>query len=121
MPDSSLLLTIKLIEREYLQNMIGQHMLWAVANQVSKAELIKYGADSVSFMHTTNLLKANHIECKLVKDAENERKQEVLKPAYITVKRITFYAGISYMIIITAGLIFLAVKRYVRKSISQQN
>ena len=121
MADTSLLPTIKLIEHEYLQNMIGQHMLWAVANQVGKEELIKYGADSVSLRLTTNLLETNHIERKLVKNAKNEREKVVIKPAYITVKRITLYAGVSYMIIITAGLIFLGVKRYVRKSINQES
>lgn len=120
MADTGLLPTIKLIETEYLQSMIGQHMLWAVANQASKEELIKYGADSVSLLQTTNALKSKNIDCSLVRQTEQNSAVPVLKPAYMRIKKVTFYVGISYMIIISAGLIFLAAKRYVRKDVSQQ-
>ncbi len=115
MVDTNLLFTIKLIEREYLQNMIGQHLLWSVANQASKDELIKYGADSVSLAKVTSELKDNNISCTLLKEGNTKPKQEELKPAFMKVKRITFYAGISYMIIITAGFIYLATRKYVRR------
>ncbi len=117
MADSVLQRTIAVIEREYLQNMIGQHMLWAVANNASKDELIKYGADSVSLAKTATNLSANNISCSLTK--ETEIKNVKVKPAYLRMKRITFYLGITYMVVVTAGIIFVLAKRYVRKGVSQ--
>jgi hypothetical protein len=118
MADSSLLPTIELIEKEYLQNMVGQHMMWAVANNANKAELIKYGADSISLVRTINSLKSNNITCNLVKEVNGSNA--IIKPAYMTVRKVTFYTGIAYMIVITAGMIFLAVKRYTRKEVAKQ-
>jgi hypothetical protein len=118
MADSVLRSTIDVIEKEYLQNMIGQHMLWAVANNASKSELEKYGADSISLSRTVNNLKANNISCSLVNEVGVTKAE--IKPAYMRIKKVTFYLGIAYMVILSAGMIFLAVKRYVRKDVSQQ-
>lgn len=116
--NSSVLKTIQVIEREYLQNMVGQHMIWSVANNASKAELVKYGADSISLLRTTNTLKSNGIDCKLVNEMKQNKPPSIVAPAYIKIKKLTFYLGISYMIIISAGMIFLAAKRYVGKDVS---
>lgn len=74
MADSNLLSTIKVIEREYLQNMIGQHMMWAVANQVNKDELVKYGADSISLNRTASFLSANKIDCSFVQESQSSQR-----------------------------------------------
>lgn len=114
MADTVLRSTIDVIEKEYLQNMIGQHMLWAVANNASKSELEKYGADSISLLRTTHLLTSSKIDCKLVGES-SKNSDAVLKPAYMKVKRINLYLCFSYTIIVTAGLIFILLRRFIRK------
>ena len=45
--DTNVLNAIAIIEREYLQNIIGQHFLWSITDNASKEELLKYGADTI--------------------------------------------------------------------------
>jgi len=115
MADTGLLTTIKLIEREYVQSMIGQHMLWAVANQASKEDLVKYGADSASLSKVNVLLSENNIGCPLTQENRRSERKESQKPAYMKVSKLLFYAGITYTILVTAGFIFLAVYSYRKK------
>jgi len=114
MADSILLKTIEVIEREYLQNMIGQHMLWAVANNATRNELEKYGADSICLARTVNTLNANNLSCNLINEFEKGKKHDT-KPAFIKVRKVMFYTGVSYMLILTAGMIFLGVRTYTKK------
>lgn len=117
--DSLVLKTIEVVEREYLQNIVGQHMVWAVANSANKAELVKYGADSISLDKTISTLQANYINCSLVNELGVGKVDS--KPAYMRVKRVTVYSGIAYMLVITSGMIFLAVRRYTRKESVRQS
>jgi len=112
--DTLLQKTISIIEKEYLQNMIGQHILWAVANNATRSELEKYGADSNSLSKTVNILSQNKIQCAIVKEFEEYNKSN-LYPAYIKVKRVVYFLGISYMIMISGAFVYLSLRLYKRK------
>lgn len=91
--------TVKLalyFEKKFIQNMIGQHALWAYTDKADFKELEKYGADSISIALTADILNELKIETAL-----NTKKltSEVLPDEEIQVSKLIFYG--------TAVLIFL--------------
>jgi hypothetical protein len=67
MAESNLVRLSRYIEKLHLQNMIGQHAVWAFTDQVSEQELINYGADSNSLSLTSVVLDSVQISSKLKK------------------------------------------------------
>ncbi len=110
--DSIVLNAVRIIEQEYLQNIIGQHFLWSITDNASKEELIKYGGDSVSLNRTCKLLKSNNISNRLTQELDIQNTNSNVKPAYMTIKKLYFYAGILYSLLITGGLVILTISIY---------
>ncbi len=67
MADANLQKLATQIESSYMQNLIGQHAIWAYTDQVTFSELSKYGADSNSLKLTKNLLNKTKIITKINK------------------------------------------------------
>ena len=65
MGDSGLVKLANYLGDHFIQNMPGQHAVWAYTDQVDTTELIKYGADSLSLAATTEILKDLGLETKL--------------------------------------------------------
>ncbi len=65
MADSSLLKLANYLDANYIQNMLGQHALWAVTDQADFEVLKNYGADSNSILKTKEILSNLNIETKL--------------------------------------------------------
>lgn len=63
--DSSLLKLTKHIESSYMQNMVGQHAIWALTDHVKFEDFKKYGADSNSIEKSIELLNAVNIKTSL--------------------------------------------------------
>lgn len=94
MADSSLLKLANYLDANYIQNMLGQHALWAVTDQADFEDLKNYGADSNSILKTKEILSKLNIETKLTvgeKAAADSNK--------ISVNRNMIILGIGLLII----------------------
>ena len=118
--DGDVLKTVKIIEQEYLQNHIGQYLLWAVANQASSKELREYGADSMDMKKVESLLIANNLRNKVVVPkvkVKPKKKQSVKsKPTFKTISNTVYYTYLTYTMILTAfGVAYVLRKVYKKR------
>lgn len=96
----------------FIQNMPGQHAVWAYTDQVDTTELIKYGADSISLALTTKILRDLDLETKLTPIAlEQVQTQD---SNLISIHRYYLYAGIG-LIIVLVGLVVVKFTRVMNK------
>lgn len=105
MADSSLLKLAKYLEKSYMQNMVGQHAVWAFTDQVSFNDLKNYGADSLSIERTKEILNEVKLETSLNKDLII-KSEETIK-----INRYFVYGGIGLILILCSTLITLLAKR----------
>ncbi len=103
MADSSLVKLSKYLESTYMQNMVGQHAVWAFTDQVSFADLVKYGGDSLSIATSIEILNAVKIETPLNKFAE--KKVEIVST--IAINRYIVYGGLVMILILTITVVTL--------------
>jgi len=120
MSDTNLIRLAKIIERKFMQNMVAQDAIWAVANNASIEELVKYGADKTSLALTRDLLNEGgyvtqiNPRGKIVQPAQSESslleklkgKIEINKPAAY------LFAGIMLGLIIS---LIILLKRNTKK------
>lgn len=111
MADSSTIRLANYIGDNYLQNMIGQHAVWAYTDNATADELIKYGADSLTIFRTKEILDNVHLETKL-----NPHKATVPVPVIppsrdVTLSRYVLYAGGILIIALLASTVILIVIR----------
>lgn len=103
--------TVKLahfFEKNYIQNMIGQHALWAYTDQADINELEKYGADSLTIILSQNIL--NNLSIKTPLNTENIT-EEFLSDNQIKVnKNIIYSIGVVFLIMLST-IIYLLLKR----------
>lgn len=94
MADSSLLKLANYLDANYIQNMLGQHALWAVTDQADFEVLKNYGADSNSILKTKEILSNLNIETKLTVG-----EKAVAESNKITVNRNMIILGLGLLII----------------------
>ncbi len=116
MADSNLIKLAKYIERMHLQNMIGQHAVWAITDQVSAIDLIGYGADSISIQLTKGALNSVNLITKLNQESSTNKpststeKEELT--ALTTIKtRYLYYVGMGILLIISLIIISSVIRK----------
>ena len=66
--DTGLVKLANYLGDNYIQNMLGQHAMWAYTDEADFEELKKYGADSISITKTKEILKNLDLKTKLTSD-----------------------------------------------------
>jgi hypothetical protein len=104
--DSNTVKLAKYFENNFLQNMIGQHALWAYSDKAELKELIEYGADSLTITLTKYIL--NDLSIKTTLNSGNQT-EVILHKNTISVSKILIYGiGVLFLLllIITMFLLF---------------
>ena len=98
--DSNTVKLAKYFEKNFIQNMIGQHALWAYTDEADLKALEKYGADSLTIALTKNILNELSIKTTLNKEKKSE---EVIPDNTIKVSKILIYStgGLVLILLIT--------------------
>jgi hypothetical protein len=99
--------TVKLalyFEKNFIQNMIGQHALWAYTDEADLKELEKYGADSLTIALTKNIL--NDLSIKTTLNTEKQT-EEVLPDDTVTVSKILIYGTGGLVLLLLTTTIYL--------------
>jgi hypothetical protein len=102
--DSNTVKLAKYFEENFIQNMVGQHALWAYTDEADFKELETYGADSLTIALTKNILNDLSIPTSL-----NTKKQveEVLSDNTIKVSKIIVYATGGLVLLLLASTVYL--------------
>ena len=87
----------KYLDENYMQNMIGQHALWAITDQTNIAELKKYGADKASISKTNDILNKLKLVTKLNPEQKSKKESET---KIISMNLYYLYIGIGAIIIL---------------------
>ncbi len=106
MADSSLLNLAYYIDANYIQNMLGQHAVWAVTDQADFEVLKNYGADSNSVIKTKGILSGLKIRTKLTSNDEPSKKSNEIK-----VNRYIYFSGLGILLILTLTTVVLIFTR----------
>jgi len=109
--DSNTVKLAQYFEKNFIQNMIGQHALWAYTDEADLKELKKYGADSLTISLTKNIL--NDLSIKTTLNTEKQ-KEKVLHDNTIKVSKILIYGTGGLVLILLTTTIYLLFRR--RKS-----
>jgi hypothetical protein len=108
--DSNTVKLAKYFEKHFIQNMIGQHALWAYTDEADLKELEKYGADSLTIDLTKNIL--NELSLKTTLNNEKQTK-EVLSDNTIKVNKIIIYSiGVLVLLLLITTIYLLFRRRY---------
>jgi hypothetical protein len=107
--DSSIVKLAQHFDRYYIQNMIGQHALWAYTDEADINELEKYGADSLTIELTKNILKDVEILTKLTEKNDDEQINESNK--LILINSYIVYGAGGLLIILTISTLILFIRR----------
>jgi hypothetical protein len=102
----------KYFDEHYIQNMAGQHTLWAFTDAADVKELKKYGADSISLKLCEDILDEMAIETKLnaKKKISNETKELKKKHGIFLSEFVVYLFG--GLILVLAGITtFLMIKK----------
>lgn len=110
MADSNLLRLANYLDANYLQNMLGQHAVWAMTDQADFEELKKYGADSNSVIKTKEILNELNLTTKLTAQFS---KSEVIR-----IKTYQFYLAIGAFLILIAIVTIQIIIKNKKESIS---
>lgn len=92
----------------YIQNMIGQHALWAFTDQADFNELKKYGADSITIAKTKEILNNLNLETKLSPKLVVTKTEETND---VSINRYYIYGGAGLLFILTTSIIILIIRR----------
>lgn len=106
--DSNTVKLAKYFEKNYIQNMIGQHALWAYTDEANLKELEKYGADSLTIALTKNILNELSIKTALNKEKQTE---EVFPDNTIEVSKILIYSTGGLVLLLLTTTIYLFLRR----------
>lgn len=106
--DSGLLKIANYLGENYIQNMLGQHAMWAFTDEADFEELKKYGADSLSIDKTKEILRELDLETKLTPKilvTEVDDKNE------ISINRNYVFVGAGLLLLLTTTTIILIFRR----------
>jgi len=106
MADSNLLNLANYLNDNYIQNMLGQHAVWAITDQANFGELKKYGADSNTIFKTKVILANLNIETKLTSNDVVASKSKEIK-----VNRYIYFSGVVLLLILTFTTVVLIFTR----------
>jgi hypothetical protein len=123
--DSNTVKLARYFEENYIQNMIGQHALWAYTDEADFKDLEKYGADSLTIELTKKILNDLLIQTTLntevteevasdntIKTTLNtEVTEEVASDNTIKVNKYIIYGTGGLIIILLTTTIFLSFRR----------
>ncbi len=107
--DSSIVKLAQYFDKHYIQNMIGQHALWAYTDEADFNELKKYGADSLTIELTKNILKNIEIQTKLTDTNENVQVNE--SNNLISLNSYIVYSASGLLIILSISILILLIIR----------
>ena len=102
--DEKVVKLARYLDENHIQNMIGQHALWAITDQVDFEALKIYGADSLSIAKTKEILNKLEIETTLTPTFINENSNE------ITINRYYLYAGCGLIFMLSIVIVVLSVR-----------
>lgn len=105
MADSGLLSLANYLDANYMQNMLGQHAVWAMTDQADFDELKKYGADSNSIIKTKSILNDLNLATKLTTRAKDSPNK---KSSKFVISQKILYLGIGGFIILI-GLVIIQI------------
>jgi hypothetical protein len=105
--DTALLKLANYLGDNFVQNMLGQHAMWAFTDQADFEELKKYGADSLSIAKTKEILNNLNLETKLTPKLVIEQKIETNE---ISINRYYVFAGGGLLLIFVITIIVLIFK-----------
>jgi len=111
--DTGLVKLANYLGDNYIQNMIGQHAMWAYTDQADFVELKKYGADSISIEKTKEILNSLNLITKLTPKLlvpQNEEKNEM------SINRYYVFAGAGLLLILATTTIIL-ISRHKKKDV----
>jgi hypothetical protein len=115
--DSNTIKLAKYLDHNQIQNMIGQHALWSVTDNVESKELEKYGADSTTLSKTKDILYQLNIATRLAPKRTPPKKVEIKKEDnLITINRYYVYAGAGVIIVLSGATLFLISRRIKKDS-----
>lgn len=106
--DTGLLKLANYLGENYIQNMLGQHAMWAFTDEADFEELKKYGADSLSIDKTKEILRDLDLETKLTPKilvTEVDGKSE------ISINRYYVFIGAGLLLLLTTTTIILIFRR----------
>lgn len=106
--DTGLLKLANYLGENYIQNMLGQHAMWAFTDEADFEELIKYGADSLSIDKTKEILRELDLETKLtpkIPSTQFDDKNE------ISINRYYVFVGAGLLLLLTTTTIILIFRR----------
>lgn len=106
--DSNTVKLAQYFEEKFIQNMIGQHALWAYKDEVDFKELEKYGADSLTISLTQNILNDLSIRTTLNPKIQTE---EVLPDNTIVVSEYLIYGLGGLVLLFLTTIIYLLIRR----------
>jgi len=106
--DTGLVKLANYLGENYIQNMPGQHALWAYTDQADFDELKKYGADSLSIAISKEILYHLGLETKL---SPKLVVASVEESNDISINRYFIYAGLGLLFILVSTIVILIVKR----------
>jgi len=103
--------TVKLatyFEKNFIQNMIGQHALWAYTDEADFKELERYGADRLTIALTKNILNQLSLKTTLNNEKQTE---EVVPDNAIKVSRTLIYSTGGLILLLLTTTIYLLYRR----------
>lgn len=106
--DTALVKLANYLGDNYIQNMHGQHAMWAFTDQADFEELKKYGADSLSIAKTKEILNNLNLETKLTSDLVATKVDETDE---ISINRYYVFAGAGLLLILATTTIILIFRR----------
>jgi hypothetical protein len=111
--DSNTVKLAQYFEKRYIQNMIGQHALWAYTDKASFKELEKYGADSASIALTASILEELAIETPITPKKQGKDPKSnisILEESLKASKTVLFFK-LAVIAIIIITVIFWTLKK----------
>ena len=106
--DTGLLKLANYLGNNYIQNILGQHAMWAFTDQADFDELKKYGADSLSIAKTKEILNNLNLETKLTPKLVVAPIEETNE---MSINRYYIYAGLGLLFILTTTIVILIIRR----------
>lgn len=113
-----------------IQNMIGQHALWAYTDQVGFEDLTRYGADSTSILKSIEILNNVELETALSleftsvfeNDEELALEEVVIEQLdedseMLSVNRYYIYSGIGLIFILIISITVIVIKNRKRSNV----
>ena len=109
--DSNVVKLATYLNDNYIQNMIGQHALWACTDQANFEELKKYGADSLTIAKTKEILTNIKLETKLTPKTPPTPKVIIAETNEMLINPYYIFGGLGVILVLTTGVIILILTR----------